>query len=769
MAYCENKTPRRNTARPQPPPCYNSAVTAEPDILQGLNEPQRRAVEAVDGPLLIVAGPGSGKTRVITHRIANLVQVHRVNPRRIMAVTFTNKAAREMRERMVRLVDHRSESLVMGTFHSYCALLLRREGSYVGLPANYTIYDAEDQLAAVKQAMELAEVDPKGNRPQAVRAAISKAKSVLRDSQAMAKFAADYFEETAARVYRHYEEILARSNAADFDDLLMKAVTLLQEFPAVREDYQRRHQFLMVDEFQDTNVAQYKLSQLLAGEHRNICVVGDPDQSIYSWRSADIRNILSFQRDYPDCRTISLEQNYRSTGNILDAARNLIGANGMRLDKDLFTENPQGTPLVVHEGYDAEDEAYFVLSEVDRLVRQEHFRPGDCAVMYRVNAQSRGLEEACLHRGMKYRLVGGVRFYQRREVKDLLAYLRVIQNPNDEASLTRIINVPPRGIGAKSLRHLVGWSQTQGLSMYDAMERIANARNGRDGGAGNSPMSGRAANAVASFAGIIAGLVRQSESLNIVDLINLTLEESGLRRFIQSSDDRPDERWENILELTNTAREFNAQEPREGLASLLERLALVADVDGLEESEDSVTLITLHQAKGLEFPVVFILGLEEGLLPHSRSMDNDAELEEERRLLYVGVTRAQQRLYLLRAFRRGFMGQTGPTRASRFLQEIPEHLFTDPMKPAAPVIATQPRRPSVDLGIRAETENRTAALDLKTGDSVLHPVFGEGIVIECLVTPHDHEVTVEFAGGVGVKKLLLSFAHLEKIEEETAL
>ena len=582
-----------------------------------------------------------------------------MNPRRVMAVTFTNKAAREMRDRMARLVGPRSESLVMGTFHSFCALLLRREGSHLALPSNYTIFDREDQLTAIKQAMELAELDPKRWSHQAVLGRISKAKSVLQDSQALNRFAADYFEENCARVYHHYEEVLSRNGALDFDDLLMKTVELLQEFPLVLEDYQRRHQYLMVDEFQDTNVAQYRLSQLLAREHRNICVVGDPDQSIYSWRSADIRNILSFQRDYPDAKTVSLEQNYRSTGLILEAAKSLINTNGMRLEKDLFTDNPQGTPLVVHEGYDAEDEAYFVAGEVDRLVRQERFHPGDCAVMYRVNAQSRGLEEAFLHRGMKYRLVGGVRFYQRREVKDLMAYLRVVHNPSDETSLARIINVPPRGIGPKTIRDLTSWAQTQQLPLYEAMERIAAAKAGRGGDEGGIPLSGRAANAVAGLAETISELVRQSEELRIVDLINLTLETSGLRQFIQNSPDRPDERWENVLELRNTAREFNAEEPRDGLATLLERLTLVADVDGYEETEDSVTLITLHQAKGLEFPVVFILGLEEGLLPHSRSMESEEEVEEERRLFYVGITRAQKRLYLLRAFPPGVHGVIG--------------------------------------------------------------------------------------------------------------
>jgi DNA helicase-2/ATP-dependent DNA helicase PcrA len=749
----------------------NSAGTS--DVLQGLNPAQKEAVETIDGPLLIIAGPGSGKTRVITHRIAYLVRDCGVNPRRIIAVTFTNKAAREMRNRMERLVGSRSESLTMGTFHSFCARMLRMDGGYLGLPTNYTIYDGDDQLSAIKQAMEIAELDPKRNPPQAVRSVISKAKCLLQDSQTVSKFAATYFEEVCGRVYHHYEEILARNNSLDFDDLLMKAVLLLQGCEEVREDYQRRYQYLMVDEFQDTNVAQYKLAQLLTGEHRNICVVGDPDQSIYSWRSADIRNILSFQKDYPGAKTVSLEQNYRSTGVILEAAKSLISANGMRLDKDLFTENPQGAPLVVHEAYDAEDEAAFVVNEVDRLVRQERFQPGDCAIMYRVNAQSRSLEEACLHRGMKYRLVGGVRFYQRREVKDLMSYLRLLHNPMDEVSLARVIGVPPRGIGAKSMQDLVAWAQRQEIPLFTAMQRIAAAKTNPSLETTNpSPLSGRAATAVAKFADMIDGLIKQSETLQVVDLINLALEETGFRQYIQNSDDRPDERWENILELRNTAREFNAEDSRDGLASLLERLALVADVDGYEESGDSMTLITLHQAKGLEFPVVFIVGMEEGILPHSRSMESEREIEEERRLCYVGVTRAQQRVYLLRAFRRGFYGASGPTKASRFLQEIPAHLFAKPLTAQPLNGPTGHRRPSLDDMVSPAPRIPTPTINhppptttvrptLKTGDSVRHTTFGEGVVMECVPTGGDHEVTVEFAGGVGVKKLLLSYAPLE--------
>jgi len=733
--------------------------------LQGLNPAQRQAVETIEGPLLIVAGPGSGKTRVITHRIAYLVRVCGVSPHRILAVTFTNKAAREMRDRLSRLVGPRADSLTVGTFHAFCAQLLRRDGGTVGVQPNYTIYDTEDQLALIKQGMELAELDAKRFPPQAVQGVISRAKSVLWDSQTLGRQRQSFFEERCAQVYHHYEELLARNNALDFDDLLMRSVQLLQSSAEVRHKYQQRYQYVMVDEFQDTNVAQYQLARLLAEGRRNICVVGDPDQSIYSWRSADIRNILSFQKDYPEAQTIALEQNYRSTGTILEASKKLISINGMRLPKDLFTDNAKGAPVMVHEAYNPEEEAEFVASEISRLVRQEKRRPGDCAVMYRINAQSRALEEACLRMGIKYRLVGGVRFYQRREIKDLMAYLRLLHNPLDEVNLTRVMNVPPRGIGAKSVQDLVAWSQRERLPLFAAMQRIAAALAARE--PCPVPLTVRAANSIAKFAQCLDTLVKQSTELSIVELIDRVVEDTGFRRHIQDSPDNAEERWENILELRETAREFNAEEPPNGLSSLLERLSLVADVDTYEEAEDSATLITLHQAKGLEFPVVFIVGLEEGLLPHSRSLDEPHQLEEERRLCYVGITRAKEKLYLLRAFRRGFGGSSGPAIASRFLQEIPPHLLASaqPARAASPIAEVQTvrynRRPDVAAAPPAPISARPS---LQPGNLVRHAAFGEGVVLSCIPSGGDHEVTVQFREGAGIKRLLLSYAPLEKLE-----
>ena len=752
-------------------------MTVQPDLLQGLNPAQREAVETVDGPLLIVAGPGSGKTRVITHRIAYIVHQYGVHPYRIMAATFTNKAAREMHDRLQRLVGTRAESLSVGTFHAFCARLLRRDGEAMGLNRNYSIFDTDDQLSAIKQSMELAEVDPKGHPPRAILGVISRAKNVLSDSRGLARRAENYFEETSARVYHHYEEIMARNNAVDFDDLLMKSVQLLEEYRFVREHYQERFVHVMVDEFQDTNVAQYRLARLLAGERRNICVVGDPDQSIYSWRSADIRNILSFQRDYPGCKTISLEQNYRSTSNILGAAQSVISNNRQRLDKGLFTENGGGVPVYAHETYNEEDEAGYVIGEADRLVRERKVKAGDCAIMYRVNAQSRALEEACLRRGMKYRLVGGVRFYQRKEVKDLLAFLRLVHNPLDEVSLMRVINVPPRGIGAKSVSQLTEWARDEGVPTFTAMQRILGAR--RDGQPCPVKLPRRAANSIADFANLVEDMANLSVQLPASELIAEALELGGFRQYYQNAEDRsasrsdgqrPEERWENLMELRETAREFDAEDPADGLASLLERISLVAEVDNYEESEDSLTLITLHQAKGLEFPVVFIVGLEEGILPHYRSIETDAQagtdaqVEEERRLCYVGMTRAQQRLYLLRAFRRGFMGSSGPTNASRFLREIPEDLLASPeqSRPAA-VTTSKSARQSPAMFQMPDAPAVPAKAAPAIGETVRHSSFGEGVVIDCLAIPGDHEVTVHFAGSVGIKRLLLSYAPLEKV------
>ena len=734
----------------------STPMTLAHNILDGLNAPQREAVETIEGPLLIVAGPGSGKTRVITHRIAYLVRVVGISPRRILAVTFTNRAAREMKDRLQGLVGEGADRLSVGTFHSFCAGVLRRDGKHVGLESSFSIYDDEDQINLVKQAMEQADLDPKRYPPRSVLGVISRAKSVLMDSHALEQYHQSFFEERAASVYQRYEELLSRNNGVDFDDLLLKAVQLLRGHDDVLARYQRRFVHVMIDEFQDTNVAQYALAKLLAGGHRNICVVGDADQSIYSWRHADIRNILSFQKDYPEARVVTLSQNYRSTAPILKAAKQLISTNRMRLDKELWTSESQGHPVVVHELYNEEEEAQFVLAEVARLGKEDGFKAGDCAVMYRVNAQSRALEEACLRYGVQYRLVGGVRFYQRREVKDVIAYLRLIHNPNDDVSLSRVINVPSRGIGRRSMDEIRRWAQGQQLPMYGALLQMS----GASAAEGPDPlMSTRTARLASGFVKLLADLAKESRRLSVVDLIDAVLERTDYKAHLQRQDDFED-RWENVLELRNTAQEFREIEPPDGLGMLLERLALVADVDNYQESPDAVTLITLHQAKGLEFPVVFMVGMEEGLLPHSRSRDSAEEVEEERRLCYVGMTRCKERLYLLRSFRRGFMGGNAPSGPSRFLYEIPRDLTASPAPPPP-----TPRRSPRGMWGPSQASPRPApdSDGLKTGQKVRHSSFGEGVVVSCVPSDQDYVVTVAF-DGAGVKRLMLSYANLVQVE-----
>ena len=631
------------------------------NLLEGLNPAQREAVEHVDGPLLIVAGPGSGKTRVITHRIAYLVQVCGVTPYSILAMTFTNKAAREMRDRLNRLVGSHSDALTVGTFHSFCARLLRREGERVGLPRNYSIFDDDDQMAAIRHCLEEADYDPKRYPPRAVLAAISRAKSVLHDSQTMAQRAVgDHFEEVCARVYRHYEELLARNGAADFDDLLLRTAQLFREFPDVLQARQQQYNYLMVDEFQDTNIAQYRISQMLARSHQNFCVVGDPDQSIYSWRSADVSIINNFETDYPRAKVIRLGQNYRSTKNILEAAKGLIKSNVQRLENNLSTENRTGLPVQLYEAGDERGEADFVATEIKRL-HEDGFKPGACAVLYRINAQGQALENALNDQGIKYRLVGGTSFYQRREIRDLTAYLRLLHNQQDDVNLARVVGVPRRGIGAQTMQQLAEWSSVREISMFEAMREIAAAKVSKK--PYPAPLTSRPATAIAGFTATIDSLISLSREVEVDKLVDAVLEESGLRKHIQESDDRPEERWENVLAFRDMAQEFNSETPPDGLESLLERTALVAQVDEYENSEETATLITLHQAKGLEFPVVFIVGLEQGLLPHSRSMDKADQLEEERRLCYVGMTRAQKMLYLIRA--RGWRGYMGGGRTNR--------------------------------------------------------------------------------------------------------
>ncbi|MEE9202446.1 MAG: UvrD-helicase domain-containing protein [Dehalococcoidia bacterium] len=706
------------------------------DILSGLNPAQREAVETASGPLLIVAGPGSGKTRVIAHRIAYLIGTRGVHPRRIMAVTFTNKAASGLRERLEGLLGRSAGDITLGTFHAICSRILRVEGEAVGVERNFVIYDDDDQLSVVKQSLLEIDVDSRRFSPRGVLNAISAAKSQLLSPGELPN--RSYADEVARRVYERYEMLLARSHALDFDDLILKVVKLFQGEPTVLAKYQARYLHLLIDEFQDTNIAQYQFAKLMAAKGRNICVVGDPDQSIYGWRFADIRNILSFEDDFPDARVVVLGQNYRSTQTILEVASHIIAANRQRKPKELWTENPAGVPVSVLEADSAEDEARMVVAEVERFQR-EGVPLRECAVMYRTNAQSRAVEEAFLRFGISYKLVGAVRFYHRREVKDVLAYLRLLQNPRDTVSLMRVINLPPRGIGNRSQEELAAWARAQGVSTYDTLCKL---REQIQEGV-PSPLSPRVTGALVGFLGMLEELTQAAKELEVDALLNTVLERTGYEDFIRAADDG-EERWDNILELRSVAGGYP---PGQGLADFLEKVGLVSDVDNLDGVSEGVTLITLHQAKGLEFDVVFMVGAEDGVLPHFRSFPDPEQMEEERRLCYVGVTRARHRLFLLRAYHRTLAGMSVSNPPSRFLEDVPRHLLVSSASVVAEGEAPLPSLPR-----------------LVEGDLVTHDTFGRGVVVSAVPIRGDQEVTVAFK-GLGVKKLLLSLAPLSLVDD----
>lgn len=730
------------------------------ELFRNLNPAQVEATKTVDGPLLIVAGPGSGKTRVITHRIAYLINDCGVDPNRIVAVTFTNKAAREMRARLDYLLGELSEGVTCKTFHSLCVSILRVDGNSIGVDSRFVIYDDDDKHSLLKRAMEEASIDPKQYPIRAIGSAISDAKSNLLDPRAFALSRSNsYYEEIVLRVYERYESLKSNMAALDFDDLVSQTVVLLRQVPEVLEKYQERYLHLLIDEFQDTNHSQYALSRLLADKHRNICVVGDPDQSIYAWRNADVENILSFQSNYPDSKVVNLGENYRSTKNIVEAAKSVISPNRNRLNNDLFSKNADGCLLVVNEGHDENEEAQWVLSEVERLVREEGLRLADCAVMYRVNAQSRAMEDACRRHGVSYRLIGGVRFYLRREIKDLIAYLRVIHNRRDEISLMRIINVPPRGIGSRTIEEVRRWGEAHGISMYESLQAISDDN---EKGDLHFSLTTRSVSAIRRLMTMFEELSCQAQLLGVADLVDLVLEKVGYREYLRGGE-RESDQLENVQEFRGQALEVQdllSENPAVSLEAFLESVALVSDVDGLNDAQDALTLITMHQAKGLEFPVVFILGIEEGLLPHSRSVDDPVQVEEERRLFYVGMTRAKERLYLSRTFLRRIYGEirnghyTGGRIArtpSRFLRDIPRSL-----------IAKTGYDGNSTRGVAVESDIPS----IRVGDKVIHKVFGEGIVLSTIAVGDDNEATIAFKGPSGVKRILLGIAPLEKLIRE---
>ena len=775
------------------------------DILANLNPAQREAVTAVRGPVLVLAGPGSGKTRVLAHRVAYLLRVAGVHPRAIMAVTFTNKAAGEMRERVNRLlaeavpVSSGWKGLTIGTFHAICARILRAEAGPAGLNPNYVIYDDGEQLSAIRSTLKDLRIDEKMYRPEAMRSAITKAKNEL--IKPVEFEATTYYAEIAKRVYTRYEEILKANGALDFDDLLCRTAWLFRDQPDVLRRYQDRYEYLLVDEFQDTNSAQYEMVCALAGKSHNLFAVGDEDQSIYGFRGADYRNVLRFREDFPEAKVILLEQNYRSTQSILDAANAVIARNIKRTPKRLHTHRGQGLQVIMHEAYDEADEAQFVVNTIQRLASSGEASLSDCAVMYRTNAQSRSLEDAFVARGIPYRLVGGTRFYQRKEIKDALAYLRLVHNPSDNVSLMRVINVPPRGIGDKTVSALATWSTELGVSMAGGLALVTGDLGSpvlqgvylsTDSRPPQHPFATAAQRSLIAFYRMLKGWLDAKDGLTVAALLEQISEQSGYATWLRDGTEEGEERWENLQELRSVAAHYDDFPPELRLTAFLEEIALVSDQDELAEQDERATLLTVHTAKGLEFPVVFLVGLEENIFPHSRSMEDADQMEEERRLMYVGVTRAKDRLYLLRAFRRMLYGRSEINEPSRFLRDVAaaqgEALGMGGVVrgvPSRPNGCGESRRPGdrgSTLGSRSgarggrsswapgklpDRQSKPAKRleregQFKPGDRVDHGLFGQGIVIKSEVTADDEEVTVAFAGK-GTKTLLAGFARLRKV------
>ena len=748
-------------------------------ILDPLNPEQRAAVSHGDGPLLILAGAGSGKTRVLTHRIAYLIRDLAVPPSAILAVTFTNKAAREMRERLDRLVGkERLAELTVGTFHAFCARLLRREGPLVGIERSFAIYDEADQRAVLRQAMSETNASEKIFAPGAVSNVISGAKNELRGPADLASSPKGQLDRIAAIVWKRYDELLRENNAVDFDDLLLLGCRLFETSDRALERWQDRYQHILVDEYQDTNRAQYVLLRYLAGYRQNLAVVGDDDQSVFSWRGADVRNILDFERDYPNARVVKLEQNYRSTQRILDAAHSVVRNNAARKEKKLWTDRRGGHDLVVMQAYDESHEAELVAREIERLQREgEAHGTRDVAILYRTNAQSRAIEDTFRAFGLAYQIVGGVSFYQRREVKDTLAYLRLIRNPQDAFALGRVVNTPPRGLGDKSRAALLAFAREREISLGEALTEAGQIPN----------IQKRQQEALMGFGRLMERLRAEAERLELPRLIDEVVAQAGFTAYLRDGTEEGEERWANVLELRTLAEDYAAIPQDEQLPTFLEEIALVSDVDEYQDAKPAATLITMHAVKGLEFPIVFLTGMEEGVFPHMRAIDSgsEAELEEERRLCYVGITRAKDRCYLTYARRRTLFGRTNMNPPSRFLMELPSegvelrgNVETEERDSWAELDwerdrvryeeRKQARRDAMLAGLPAAWSGRAAKLrvvagdtSFRAGDRVRHPSLGEGMVVSSVARDDDEEVTVAFPDK-GVKKLMASFAKLAR-------
>lgn len=730
-------------------------------IFDTLNDRQCEAVKHTEGPLLITAGAGSGKTKVLTCRIAHLLELG-VAPYRILAITFTNKAAKEMKERVTNLVGAQADSIWLSTFHSFCAKLLRFEvDGFHGYTRNFTIYDSSDQLVLVKDCLKKLNLDDKQFMPRSVLGTISSAKNVLMDAKAFAAKASDFYEQKVADVYALYQEKLRENNAVDFDDLLFLAVRLLQEKEDVREKYQSRFQYILVDEYQDTNHAQYALTKILAARWRNICVVGDADQSIYAWRGADIRNIIDFTRDYPDAASIKLEQNYRSTKTILHAANAVIDNNESRPKKTLWTENPAGNKIIHYQAQTEHDEADYIAGVIYNRHEISHEPYGDMAILFRTNAQSRVLEEKLMRYAIPYTMVGGTKFYDRKEIKDVLAYLRLLYNPEDSLSLTRIINVPKRNIGATTMEHVAAYAEEQGISLFEALSSTDEI-----------PVTKRARTSLENFAAMIFDLLNDIEGKDVLSLIETVIKQTGYGDMLDKEaehDPQGESRKENVGEFLSVAKDYMDSNPDGNLQDFLENVALVSDVDDFESSDSKVTLMTLHAAKGLEFPVVFLTGLDEGLFPHSRTLLDPAQVEEERRLAYVGITRAERQLYVTNAITRTMYGRISAYMPSRILAEIPPQLMEDyHRKSAMPQSRTTavPGKQRVSIltkPVASSLPKKHAVTDtFAKGDKVRHKIWGIGTVLDVIGEGPNMQMKIQFPTK-GVRQVVVKYAPLEKI------
>ncbi|MEB4788236.1 DNA helicase PcrA [Enterococcus sp. E5-80] len=744
-------------------------MSSKAELLNGMNPRQKEAVLHTDGPLLLMAGAGSGKTRVLTHRIAYLIEEKEVNPWNILAITFTNKAAKEMKERVNAILASGGEDVWVSTFHSMCVRILRRDVDFIGYNRNFTIIDSSEQLTLMKRILKELNIDPKKYDPRSILGTISQAKNSLQTPQDFAKMQGSYYEEIAAKCYAAYQKELQYNQCMDFDDLIMNTIRLFEEHPDSLTYYQNKFHYIHVDEYQDTNHAQYTLVNLLAGRFRNLCVVGDADQSIYGWRGADMQNILDFEKDYPDAAVILLEQNYRSTKNILSAANQVIENNSNRKPKNLWTENKEGNKITYYRADNERDETRFIVDRMQEEIRSNHRNYGDFAILYRTNAQSRVMEETLLKANIPYKMVGGHKFYDRKEIKDILAYLNVLANPQDSISFERIVNSPKRGIGPGSIEKLRSFASLHEWPLLEAAQNVDLANIG-----------GKAGQQLGAFGEMIQEVTQMIPYLTVTELTKEVLDRSGYLEVLKIQNTlEAQARIENLEEFLTVTQEFDKQfeqqneedadAPEEKLTVFLNDLALVSDIDNLEEDASQVTLMTLHAAKGLEFPVVFLIGLEEGVFPLSRALMEESELEEERRLAYVGITRAEEALYLTNAFSRTLYGRTQYNRPSRFVEEIDQELLEiEGMRPTpkkTPVFAKKTAAYSYKQPETAVVSSKSATggekNSWKPGDKVKHKKWGLGTVVRVSGTSKDLELDVAFPSQ-GVKRLLAAFAPIEK-------